>query len=323
MGELRQRGRLWWIRYYRDGRRFEESAKTDKYEKARALLREREGDIARGVPVTSTGRVRFEDAAKDLITDYKVNGRKSLVHLEGRINIGLTPWFKGRRLTSITTSDVRAYVADRQAAGAAAATINRELAALKRMFTLAVQAGKVLQRPHIPMLQERNTRKGFFERAQFEAVRAALPPALQGVATFAYVTGWRTTSEILPLQWHQVDRQAGIVRLDPETTKNREGRVFVYAQVDELREAIEVQWTAHEALKTRKKNPTICPWVFQRNGRPLKSFRKTWKAACETAACPGRILHDFRRTAVRLTLTSGAVWRGSIYPTRRQSAFSK
>ena len=33
-GELRQRGRIWWLRYYRDGRRFEESSRTDKYEKA-------------------------------------------------------------------------------------------------------------------------------------------------------------------------------------------------------------------------------------------------------------------------------------------------
>ena len=43
MGELRQRGHIWWIRYYRDGRRFEESAKTDKYEKARDLLKETGG----------------------------------------------------------------------------------------------------------------------------------------------------------------------------------------------------------------------------------------------------------------------------------------
>src|SRR6185312_2356136 len=115
------------------------------------------------------------------------------------------------------------------------ATINRELAALKRMFTLAIRSAKLMHRPHIPMLREDNTRRGFFERAQFEAVRAHLPLPLQAVATFAYYTGWRTKSEILPLKWSQVDRVAGIVRLEPGTTKNREGRTFKYSEIAELR----------------------------------------------------------------------------------------
>jgi hypothetical protein len=34
-------------------------------------------------------------------------------------------------------------------------------------------------------------------------------------------------------------------------------------------------------------------------GRRLKSFRKAWQQACTAAGVPGRILHDFRRTAVR------------------------
>jgi integrase len=32
---------------------------------------------------------------------------------------------------------------------------------------------------------------------------------------------------------------------------------------------------------------------------PIKSFYKAWKTACRAAGCPGRIVHDFRRTAVR------------------------
>ena len=107
-------------------------------------------------------------------------------------------------------------------------------ARVERMYSLAMQAGKVLRRPYIPMLREDNTRKGFFDRPQFESVRSHLPIALQGIATFAYLTGWRTKSEILPLQWHQIDREAKTVRLEPGTTKNREGRLFVYAGLQEL-----------------------------------------------------------------------------------------
>jgi hypothetical protein len=44
---------------------------------------------------------------------------------------------------------------------------------------------------------ERNVRTGFFELAQFEAVRRALPEPWPAVMTFAYFTGWRVRSEVL------------------------------------------------------------------------------------------------------------------------------
>ena len=70
---------------------------------------------------------------------------------------------------------MRRYTAARQQAGTANAQINRELVALKRAYTLATRGGKALVRPHIPMLQERNVRKGFFEAEQFTAMRKHLP----------------------------------------------------------------------------------------------------------------------------------------------------
>ena len=186
---------MWWIRYYREGRRYEESARTDKYEKARSLLKQKEGDIAKGVPVTSAiGRLRFDDAAKDIEAEYTVNGRKSLRDLKCRIKLHLEPYFRGRRMSSITTAEIRTYTKQRMDAGAEPATINRELAILKRMFSLAIKGTKLMVRPHIPMLAENNVRVGFFERQTFEAVRAALPEALRPVATFAYLTGWRIPS---------------------------------------------------------------------------------------------------------------------------------
>src|SRR5688572_7969212 len=86
MGELKQRGRVWWIRYYRDGKREEESSGSTKKKVAIDLLRSREGKIADGVPITAKiSRFRFDDAAADLLNEYKVNGRRSLDELERRI----------------------------------------------------------------------------------------------------------------------------------------------------------------------------------------------------------------------------------------------
>jgi hypothetical protein len=53
-----------------------------------------------------------------------------------------------------------------------------------------------------------------------ESVRGHLRPDLQPIATFACLPGWRTASEVLPLEWRQMDLQAGIVRLEPGATKN-------------------------------------------------------------------------------------------------------
>ena len=297
MGCIYQRGRIWWIKYSRGGRGYYESSGSRKKEAAKRLLRLREGDIERGVPVTPrVGRVTFEEAAEALLTDYVVNKRRSHNHVRRRVNLGLMPRFQNRRMAQITPDEVQQYVEHRQKAGAANATINRELAALKRMFSLAIKRGRLLHGPYIPLLREDNVRQGFFERDQFEALRYQLPPELRGLVTMAYYTGWRLKSEVFPLQWSQIDRQFGTVRLEPGTTKNSDGRTFAYAEIEELHHVIEAQWQEHEVLR---RSGIICPWVFHRNGRPIKSLARAWRTACRAAGCPGRVPHDFRRTAVR------------------------
>jgi hypothetical protein len=116
MGQLRKRGGVWWIRYYRNGKRHEESASSDKKKAAIDLLRIREGDISKGAPISAKiGRLRFEEAAADVINDYRTNGKRSLEVAERRIVKHLAPFFGGRKMSNITTSDVRTYVASRQA----------------------------------------------------------------------------------------------------------------------------------------------------------------------------------------------------------------
>ena len=296
-----------WIKYYENGRAIRESTGTTKETVARRTLRLREGDVEHGIPIVpKMGRITFDDAATDLLNDYTVNGKKSHDHVKRRIDLALEPAFQGKRLLSINTAAIRAYIAQRQAPvvdedgveqpGAANATINRELAALKRMFTLAVQAGKLHAKPYIPMLREDNVRRGFFEREQFDDVRAHLPAPLRPVVTFAYLTGWRLKSEILPLEWRQVDWTGRVVRLDPGTTKNREGRSFPFTAA--LEALLKEQLAEHERLK-KQEPPVLCPFVFHRDGERIRNFRRAWASACKAAHVPGRILHDFRRTAVR------------------------
>jgi hypothetical protein len=73
----------WWIKYYQNGRAVRESTGTTKETKARKMLRSREGDVEHGIPINpKMGRISFEDAADDILNDYRVNERKSLDGLE-------------------------------------------------------------------------------------------------------------------------------------------------------------------------------------------------------------------------------------------------
>jgi len=117
--------------YYRNGRRIEESTGYKKYDDARDVLKTREGAVAAGVPLTAQStKLTFDDAAKDVETDYSVNKKRSLPELTRRLKLHLTPFFGGRRLSAITTADVRTFTAQRLEAKAAAGEINRELAIL-------------------------------------------------------------------------------------------------------------------------------------------------------------------------------------------------
>lgn len=115
----------------------------------------------------------------------------------------------------ITSDRIAGYIRTRQEAKAAAATIAYELACLKRVFSLAMRAGKAIQRPYIPSVKVDNARKGFFEPADFAAVEAKLPAALRPYVRFLYLTGWRS-GEARGLTWADVNFEAGVVRRSRE-----------------------------------------------------------------------------------------------------------
>jgi integrase len=343
MGSIYKRGKTYWIKYYRNGKPYRESTKSKKEADAKRLLKKREGEISQGkLPGIYFDKVRFDELAEDLLSDYRINNKnikrasQSVEHLKKS--------FEGMRVVDITTTCIRGYIEDRMQwtcaeckerfepqdkcpscdsenlkSGAANATINRELAALKRMLNIGAQQTppKVDRVPYIPMLKENNVRKGFFEHGQFIALRDALPSYLKPFVSFAYKVGWRD-SEIAGLTWSQADRDQGIVRLEAGETKNDEGRT-IYLD-EELKEIFEKQWDS------RMKSGKLTPYVFpNKDGSgPIQDFRKPWNTACRKVGLgygyrsnqkyiekwqdklpAGPIFHNFRRTAVRNMVRSG------------------
>ena len=166
------------------------------------------------------------------------------------------------------------------------------------MFSLGQQAEKVRSIPFIPKLKEDNVRKGVFTHFEYLRLRKVLPERLRPVVAFAYYTGMRK-SEILKLQWSQVDLNEGKVRLEPGTTKNNEPRTVPLPR--DLLEELKRQ------RKTRDQRCPGCRFVFFHHdtGLPIRDFRGSWATATKESSLEGRLFHDFRRTGVRNLIRAG------------------
>src|SRR5580765_6501118 len=198
--------------------------------------------------------------------------------------------------TAISYEQMDKYATGRLEAGAAHATVKQEIAVLGRMLTLAVRAGRIAARPPLPEIAVSNTRTGFFEDSQLGAVLARLPEPVASVVAFAALTGWRR-AEVLGLRWSQVDWDGGVVRLEPGTTKNDEGRSFPFRALPALGDVLRRRQEATQAVQ--RSQGCLVPWVFHREGRQIVDFRTDWARACREAGVAGRKFHDLRRTAVR------------------------
>ncbi len=308
------------------GRPIRESTGTEKESEAKRFLKEREGRVAAGAPVLPRAdRARYEEVADDLREHYQSTGSRDLVEVGCRLK-HLDAFFVGRRVVSIGPADVTKYTVKRQEAGATNATVNRELSLLGKMLRHAYENGKLLRVPVIRKPKEASPRQGFFEREQYDRVQRLLPVDLQVATQVGYTFGWRMLSEVLTLELRQLDLDAGTIRLDPGSTKNDDGRI-VYLPA-EMKARLAEQVTRVRALE--RELGRIIPWLFphltgRHQGRRILDFRRRWNTACRRAGVPGRLRHDFRRTAVRDMVNMGVPERVAMKVTghRTRSVFDR
>src|SRR5579872_2419688 len=321
---------VWWIQYFdARGRRRREKAGTKSA--AITLYRKRKTEALGGkkLPENLRSVVKVSDLAPAILRDYEINGKKSLVTVERRISKHLLPFFGSMSARELGTDDFNRYIDMRRKAGAANGTINREMAALKRMFHLARHGNppKLRELPIFPTrLKESPPRQGFVEDQNYTVLlRHAEEPWLKGLIATAYSFAFRKGELLLEMKVRQLDLEARTLRLYAGTTKNDEGRVIMLTE------------EVCELLRACVANKRPEDYVFTRGSEPVRDFRGAWWALCikaglgkfvkrrdrqgkERSQWHGLLFHDLRRSAarnmVRYGISEGVVMKIGGWKTR-------
>ena len=112
-------------------------------------------------------------------------------------------------------------------------------------------------------------------------------PDARDLVEFLYNSAWRS-SEPKAMQWHWLDLDNWTVRLPAKFSKNKKARSLPLEGV--LRDVIK--------LRIELRDP-VSPFVFHRNGKPIKSFRRGFQSAAKRTKLADLVPHDMRRSAIR------------------------
>lgn len=278
-----QRGRVWWIDYYDQNReRIQESSQSTNRRDAEELLTLRKSEVLRGVykrPV----KMSFGDFGGRYMEHAKANKRswlrdqQMLEHLKKFLG-------SERQLTDITPVDIEGYKIHRRES-VSGATVNRELALLKRMFNLAIAWDLFLDlNPvcKVKFFREFNTGLRVLSPEEEEKVLENAAPYVQDIIRFGLNTGLRI-GEIFSLRWSHVDLQKRILTVfAPKTEKLREVPIN-----EEALRVLEAWWLG-------RKNEIV--FYNPETGKPFVDLKAGFALACRKAGISGVTWHTLRHT---------------------------
>ena len=202
--------------------------------------------------------------------------------------------FGKKTVSSLTKDDVVAYRKKRRGEKTRwgnppkPATLDREVALLKRMLNYAVEIEKLPVNPlaKAKMLNKPNARDMVVNEEQFAMLHEVAEPLLKPILLMAYDTGMRK-GEILSLRWAKVDLKAGTIELRAQDTKNSRPRVIIMTE------------RLVEELKGLPRH-IRCPNVFfnPKTGKQWNTVYKVFDRARTDVGLEGLWFHDLRRSFV-------------------------
>ena len=290
-GSIFQRGGIWYVSMWVDGRQIQKSSHSRRRQDAMRLRDQLLGKRGRGELGREAGqKATCGELLDDLLEHVRATNKRSTERVwQWVVEANVRPFFGHRRAATLSTAVLKEYRRTRLAEGRTESTCNRELSILRTAFYLGRKCTppKVIFVPYFPMTSESNARQGFLTDEQYEKLRDALPDYLRPLFVTGYCTGVRL-GELLAIEWEQVDWLQGFITLNADRTKTGHTRAVPILDGD-MRTWLE--WS--------RDNADRCQRVFHRDGVPFKEFRRTWQKACAAAGVPDLKFHDLRRTAVR------------------------
>jgi integrase len=298
-----KRGGVYWYKFVWNGELIQRSARVRNRRAAERIEDAYRTSLAKGevgikekprAPTLAEFAPRFESAIEiccaekaSTVSFYKAKLRVLVKHLGSR------------RLNEIEEAEIdqytqmRAKQQSRRKRALSPASVNRELATLRRLLRLA-QEWKILDRvPRIHLLRGEHQREFTFDRQQ-EALYLSVAEAhddLRDVALILIDTGLRMR-ECLTLEWSDV-------HLTP-AEGSQHGYLTVRRKKAKNSKARNVPLTARAVEVLQRRNPAASGLVFHRpDGRPLyQTWLNQQHAAIRAllklpADC---VLHSFRHT---------------------------
>lgn len=235
----------------------------------------------------------FEVMAGEYLQYYQANRRPRSVERHQMAFQALKLFFGGHRLADINPFLIEKYKRSRKEQGRSEVTINRELAFLKNLFTMAMKWGKASENPvsQVRFFREDNGRTRFLTEEEETRLLACCHPYLQPLVITALHTGFRK-SELLALRWEHVDVRHHLITVEAAYAKNGETR------------SIPMTATLTETLCALKSEAGPSTAVFRTHeGTPYRHIAKVFGAACRRAGLTDVTFHDLRHTfASRLVM---------------------
>jgi integrase len=284
-----QRGKVWYLDFVHEGRRHVvRLGRGINRTVARELASVKRAGILKG-EVGIGPKVRndptFEQASAEFLK--WVNTSKKPRTARGYRNAlkHLARSFGGCRLSQIDELSVERHKRTLVEAGHGTAA-NRQLAILRSLFNRCRDDLKVYDgpTPRMRLVRESPGRLRFLDAAEEQRLLEHVTEPVRTIILVGTHTGLRITSEALALQKQDVDLARGLLTVQTAYAKNGRTRTVPLNRV--VRAAL-----------ARIFEQTPGPFVFaRRDGRPLRTIRKPFEAACEAAKLTDVTPHTLRHT---------------------------
>jgi integrase len=284
------RGQTWWISYSVGGRQRFESSHSSRKRDARQLLEIRQGAAREGrLRLIKSNAPRFQEYARSfLLTVQNLNTRKRY----GSSICNLIAFFGNVKLADITGSRIEEFKEKRLQEGVRTATINRDLAVLRRMLKLAERKRLINESPlrDVDFLEEKQQRRRphILTFEEEDRLLQAAEPHIRALAVLILETGMRSGREALALRWNEVDFASGSIRVRESKTIAGERTI---PMSDRCKTEL-LRWRNHLAVEC---SDYVFPSI-RHPDKPLKDLRRSWANALQKAGIAYFWLYDLRHT---------------------------